>query len=350
MYWRRSKSNSLTSALPGCLAKRLSGLLLIAAFAASLTACADRDSLVHRVKNYDANRTTQAPAEPPQETSPPADQLQVSDNTPTSGPVQLSRPLTDGENQVRTPQAEPTDDRLAFLDWFGNSADPAKVKDPVAELRKARAITAGMTPQPEAQSPSKRQAFVVSENSRLVPTYSDALPNPNEKQQAPATEQLQLRGADIVTGSVTPREEPASRDRDPAKEQLLQVDRQMRQTRGEQTTPNKRLANADPDAAVPVVTPYVPGPDNPLRLHIGLNGGAFDGDDTAALKNIAVLHLKTGRKIHIHGVSRGMAGDSDTRTKRVRRLHKHSKRAIAVLTQYGRQSQQHFHVNRRNNV
>ena len=310
-------------------------MLLAAVIAVVLAACADRESLVHRVKNYDANRTQQASAEhPPAEA--PDDTVQApvpAENPPASGPVQLSRPETTDQSVARAPQSEPTDDRLAFLDWFGNSADPAKVKDPVEELRKARAITAGMSQQPEPRLPNKPQALVVSENSRLVPTYREALPDPNQKRKRPVADQLQLRGADgdIVTGSVTPREEPASRDRDPVKEQLLQVDRQMRQTRNGRTTETKRVANAEPNSAAP----HIPSRDNPLRLHIGLNGGAFDGDDTAALKNIAILHLRTGRKIHIHGVSRGMAGDSDTRTRRVLRLHKHATRAIAVLTQYG---------------
>lgn len=310
-------------------------MIFAAVVAVALTACADRDSLVHRVKNYDPNRTKQASVEqPPSETVDDTVETQaLAEAPPASGPVQLSRPETTDTDHPRAPHTEKADDRLAFLDWFGNSADPAKVKDPVEELRKARAITAGMKQPPEPQLPNQPQALVVSDNSRLVPTYKDALPDPNQQRKAPATDQLQLRGADadIVTGSVTPREEPASRNRDPVKEQLLQVDRQMRQTRAERTTETKRVARADPDAA----TTHIPSRDNPLRLHIGLNGGAFDGDDTAALKNIAVLHLKTGRKIHIHGVSRGMAGDSDTRTKRVRRLHKHAKRAIAVLAQYG---------------
>ena len=303
-------------------AVRLTGVLLACGFVLALGGCADRDSLVHRVKNYDANRTAQnqtktpAPAEKPEQRTDAPDVQQAPGSKPQSGPVQLSQPEGDGVVQSRAPKPVPVDDRLAFLDWFGNSADPAKVKDPVSELRKARAITAGMTPPPETQTPRAGHGLVVSDNSRLVPTYRDGLPNPDglPRPEGTVPELPQLRGADI-TGSVTPRKQPGSR-KAPDK-------------------PEQRHANVDPSAAPSVSPQETPSRDNPIRLHVGLNGGAFDGDDTAVLKDIAVLHLKSGRKIHIHGVSRGPAGNSETSIDRVRRLHKHTNRAIAVLAQFG---------------
>lgn len=316
---------------------RLIGPVLAGILAVTLSACADRDSLVHRVKNYDAGRTKQTQAVAAPETQPEApDQPSTAQTMVPSGPVQLSQPTVDELERANVPQPETADNRLAFLDWFGDSADPARVKDPVSELRKARAHTAGMPQQPKTQSPSSQQAFMISDNSRLVPTFRDGLSNPDGTLPAPESEQPELRGADI-TGSVTPRRKPAPKDTvtektaeptDPAKDRLRQIGNQLRNT-------NQRYASADPDAVTVASPQGVPTRDNPVRLHVALTGAGFDDEDTAALKQIAVLHRKTGRKIHIHGVSRGMAGDSETSIKRVRRLHKHTKRAIAVLARYG---------------
>ncbi len=319
------------------MSRQLIGLALAGILAATLAACADRDSLVHRVKNYDAGRTKQTQAVAAPQTQPEVpDQIGIAQDKAPSGPVQLSQPTTDEVDRANAPEPETADNRLAFLDWFGDSADPARVKDPVAELRKARAHTAGMPQPPKSQSPSSQQAFMISENSRLVPTFRDGLPNPNGTLPEPESEQPVLRGADI-TGSVTPRTKPAPKDvttdktaepTDPAKDRLLQIGKQLRKT-------DQRYASADPDAVTATGPQGVPTRDNPVRLHVALTGAAFDDEDTAALKQIAALHRKTGRKIHIHGVSRGMAGDSETSITRVRRLHKYSKRAIAILARYG---------------
>jgi hypothetical protein len=154
---------------------------------------------------------------------------------------------------------------------------------------------------------------LIGENSRLVPTYRDGLPDPaglpapQSAALPPSGELPPLRGADI-TGSIAPSQNavPATSD-----------------------------STGDPETANPAHPSGLPDRDNPLRLHVAANGAVQDKDELAVLKDIAELHRKTGRKIHIHGVSRGLAGDADTSLERVRRLHRHTGRAIAVLVRFG---------------
>ena len=314
-------------------------VVVLGCLLASIAGCSDRESLAYRVQNYDGSETPQTPrAADAGQQDPVPEEVRPQVAPPGSGPVQLSRP--ESAETVARPHAGDPENRFAFIDWFGNSANPAKVKDPVKELRKARKITAAMAEQPESrQTPKAQQPFTVSENSRLVPTYTDGLPDPGGTLPVPDGEVPQLRGADI-TGSVTPPEKPASRTTpastdDPVKAQLLKVDERLRQTGTRLRSENERHASADPEAVTSINPQHLPDQGNPVRLHVALNGGRFDEDDLAVLKNLAAIHRKTGRKIHIHGVSRGPAGDSETSIKRVRRLHGHIKRAIVALRRMG---------------
>ncbi len=313
--------------------------IFLGCLAVAFTGCADQDSLAYRVQNYDGgqNPGNQSVAEAgPQD--PVLEDTHPQDASDVSGPVQLRQP--EENDTAQRPHPKEPENRFAFLDWFGNSANRAKVKDPVTELRKARAITAAMGHQPNSQqSPEKRQAFMIGEDSRLVPTYIDGLPDPGGEQPAPDGQLPQLRGADI-TGSVTPPTEPATLSTtvsadDPAGGELLRIDERLRQADEKLTSGGEVYASVDPGSIRAARPQHLPDRDNPVRLHVGLNGPAFDKDDLAVLKSIAAMHRKSGRNVHIHGVSRGPAGDSDTSIKRVKRLHKHTERAIAALARFG---------------
>lgn len=295
---------------------------------AGLTACADRESVAFRLnKPFAAARPPVAKAPVPADPAPRTAEQ--------DGPVQLSPQVETGAAE---PQAEEKNaDRLAFLDWFGDAADRARVKNPVAELRKSRAVTAAMTPPDTSNRPRLLSPVVVSDGSRLVPTYNEVLPDPSANEALPDPSAVQappLRGSDI-TGSVNPRapaakNPPASEPADdPVRKQLLKADERLRKT---------RQANRRHQAEIAPETtsrPHVPERDNPIRMQIGPAGAVFGQEELAQLRQLAQLHRQTGRKIRIHGVARGTAGSRNTSARRVRRLHSHAGRALAALVRFG---------------
>ena len=337
MFPRRSSAITTTLAVRRPVLRAF----LVGSIVLFVSACADRDSLVYRVREAGV-QTAQNTPNPDSTAETETAQNQVSQAQPPTGPVRLGQPLEapSAGPQNQHPASEEPEDRFAFLDWFGDAANAARVKNPAAELRKARAITAGMEEQSEPNAPATTsRPLIVTENSRLMPTYADGLPRPGGEPPDAAENSPLLRGAN-VTGSVTlpeePVEKPTVRDaKDPVKEQLLKMNERLRQAKQKRKAPQVRHANADPDTVTSVRPVQIPDRHNPIRIQLSTNHDGFDQGELEILKNVAELHWKTGRAIHIHGVSRGHAGTSDTRIERIQRLRRHTERAIGALARIG---------------
>ena len=79
----------------------------------------------------------------------------------------------------------------------------------------------------------------------------------------------------------------------------------------------------------------MPNRANPKRLQLALNSATFSQDELGVLREIADLHARTGRPVHIHAVTRGVSVDTRKSVARIRRLQLHANRAIAALVHYG---------------
>ena len=279
--------------------------------------CADRNSIAYRVQNYE---------EPAKVQSKDARQPGTPTNgaTKPTGPVRLNQPRQI-DVSARNTRAEP-ESRFAFLDWFGKSANAARVQNSAAELRKSRDVTASMQVPTETSQPARYQPVTIGEDSRLVVTFNSALPRP-------AGDAVELRGADI-TGSVSqtqvedPKQEPVSQD-DAVKRELLQVEKRLlsAQTRGKET----QVRSASTES----VQEFLPSKDNPVRMQLSTGHSAFDHEELETLKVLAAQHFRTGRILHVRAVTRGRSGDTGTSINRIRRLNGHTKRAILALSGYG---------------
>ncbi len=317
------RSTSSVSVDLFCVADKLSaGLKALAVLASGLAlflaaGCADRSSIAYRVQNYEKPATAQA-----RDARPPDTPTDVA--TKPTGPVRLNQPRQ-VDVSARNTGAEP-ESRFAFLDWFGKSANAARVQNSAAELRKSRDVTASMQAPTETSHPARHQPVTIGEDARLVVTFNSALPRP-------AGEAVELRGADI-TGSVSqpqvegPKQEPVSQD-DAVKRELLRVEKQLlsAQTRSKET----QVRSASTDS----VQEVLPSKNNPVRMQLSTGHIAFDRDELEVLKALAAQHFRTGRVLHVRAVTRGRSGDAGTSINRIRRLNGHTKRAILALSGYG---------------
>ena len=290
--------------------------------------CADRNAIVHEIKNYDSGQTVRNE----QRQEPPQTAPQEAAHDP-AGPMQLTRKPAPPTEQPERPGAS-TENRYAFLDWFGASADKARVRNSAAVLRQARTVTAAM-PENAKQPPDAppRAPVSVGDDSRLKVTFNDDLPSPHGQN-------LVLRGADI-TGSVTqkrPETAPAVRtERDAAvAAELKKAERRLELSRSKTARTEQRTALSDPQAETTYdATPALPDRDNPVRLELSSKQRIFGKKDLAVLREIAQLHLQSGRKLHIRAVARGNPGGRDDSMRRVKRLNRHIDRAMEALGAYG---------------
>lgn len=317
------RSTSSVSVVLFCITDKLSaGLKAFTVPATGLAlflaaGCADRNSIAHRVQNYDEPATAQ---------SKDAKQADTSTDRATTpaGPVRLSPPQQ-MEISARTTRTKP-ESRFAFLDWFGKSANAARVQNSAAELRKSRDVTASMQAPAEISQPARHQPVTIGEDARLVVTFNSTLPRP-------AGEAVELRGAEI-TGSISeskaeaPKQEPVSQD-DAVKRELLQVEKRLlsAQTRGKET----QVRSASTDS----VQDVLPTKGNPVRMQLSTGHISFDNDELEILKALAAQHFRSGRVLHVRAVTRGRSGDAGTSINRIRRLNGHTKRAILALSGYG---------------
>jgi len=300
-----------------------------------IAGCAEHDATAYRADE----------AMPQPQASPVQENTQAT--VTNSGPMNLQPPdstiIADVSGAPESPApVQPASvrndsSRLAFLEWFGSAADRARVNSPTDELRKSRDFTINQE-QPSkatAQTPSPQQPFAISNNSRLVPTYKDGLPG--VEQSIRTTASLDRGNAD-VTGSVSVPVKPveATSDSNSVKPAAKNVQAPQSPVESNDQTAEQRQAATVPDPVGETPAALsLPDRNNPIRLHISRNVPGFSSQEKVVLTKLAALQVKTGLSIHIHGVARGISGDPRKSGERVRRLHRHAKRAIAVLAVNG---------------
>lgn len=311
-----------------------------------IAGCAGSDTTAYRADEPDPQTTEALPAPAVEDGqaistgSGPVNLALVGKSDTAGIPTEIAGPAP-----VKTAAATDTSGRMAFLEWFGSSADRARVHSPTDELRKSREFTSGQEPPSElaAGPQALDQPFAISNNSRLVPTYSDGLPGVEHANKAPGP--LEAGQVDI-TGSVTARQQsdqirPLAVKKTPvATEPTAPVKHDATAPEAEMTlrepakTPVQRQASVDaapePDTGVDL-----PSRDNPVRLHIERGVPRFNEQEQKVLAGLAALQVKTGLNVHIRGIARGISGDRQRSTMRVKRLHAHANRAIAVLAHHG---------------
>lgn len=325
-----------------------------------IAGCAEHDTTVYR---------TDDPMPQAQEPGPMATPVQEPSQATVSnaGPMTLglqgsadmaglpAKPESPAPVEPATVRNDPS--RLAFLEWFGSAADRARVNSPTDELRKSRAFTAGQEQSPEvtARVPAPQQAFTISNNSRLVPTYADGLPE-RERTNGPLAP-AELAGANITgsvsvptkTAAVDPaiKRQPAAAKPQAKRDEAASANNAAREVSKNAESPlpavensrkaaEQRQAAVDPGPVDEIPAPIsVPDRNNPIRLHIQRGMPGFNQQEQSVLADLAALQVKTGLNVHIRGVARGISGDTRKSGVRVRRLHGHAKRAIAVLAHHG---------------
>lgn len=321
-----------------------------------ITGCAKREAAVYQEEvevQTPAPAMLAAPADGNIHAAPkPAGPI---DLKPSSA-VQVTHPsnVPETSSSLHAIDVPDPSERLAFLEWFGSAADRARVRYPTDALRMSREVTVQHLPEPGAEAATAPPPFAISNNSRLVPTYGDGLPGLD---QAPEPQAASDHERDDITGSfaqqpqtaqaaAAAKQEPATAAVEPqaatasvtatvktqpakAGVQLLPV-----QPRAEATQQAHAAVEPEPADEAPVQI-HLPDRTNPFRLHIDREVSGFNQRDRSLLEDLAALHAKTGLNVHIRGVTRGVSGDGRKSVERVRRLHGHANRAIAVLGRHG---------------
>lgn len=248
------------------------------------------------------------------------------------GPMKLARPEVADAPAPVPGETTQTENRYAFLDWFGNAAERAKVRNSAAVLRQSRDLTATLGT--DVAVADRQTTIRIGENSRLVPTYEEGLPEPQGQEPA-------LRPSDI-TGSVTrtparreAEESPPRTQTSPGDEfadlerRLTEARRKLEKPKTTRTVVASRAPSPEPSA------PALPDGSNPLLMQLEPGRHGFNSSELAALKRLAGQQVRSGRKLHIRAVARGRAGDAETSLERVRRLKGHTRTALAALRHYG---------------
>jgi outer membrane protein OmpA-like peptidoglycan-associated protein len=216
--------------------------------------------------------------------------------------VQPAQPAT---TQSTVYRVTADNDRWEFLNWFGANNAAQRAPSPTVQLRQSRDVGArqGAT---DTHGAASQYPVMIGENSRLVPTYTDALPVPPGQQPLPPPQSASASD-EIITGSIAPAQPTAAVSTNVSAAEVVQT-----------SAPVGALSRTEPS-----VLRFAPGQTT------------LDAAQRAELDRIAAAYRSASGKIHLYGISRGAPGDRNVSTARVRRLMSETAAAARYLATQG---------------